>query len=83
MHPTRMRMHFLFIFVLFREQGITAGIFIYVTFFEILNGEFSKGVNLMRLMTTLLGFVVMAALKTIPGHHDSDLSNHSDTMTLG
>ncbi|KAI0238622.1 hypothetical protein LSAT2_010668 [Lamellibrachia satsuma] len=51
-------------------QGITAGIFIYVTFFEILNDEFSNGVNLMRLATTLLGFVVMATLKAIPDGTD-------------
>ena len=56
--------------VVFRPQGITAGIFIYVTFFEILNDEFSNGVNLMRLTTTLLGFVVMATLKAIPDGTD-------------
>jgi len=44
-------------------QGITAGIFIYVTFFEILNDEFSHGVTSARLAMTVLGFVAMATLK--------------------
>lgn len=44
-------------------QGITAGIFIYVTFFEILNDEFSHGVTPARLAMTVLGFVAMATLK--------------------
>ena len=44
-------------------QGITAGIFIYVTFFEILNDEFSHGVTSTRLAMTVLGFVAMATLK--------------------
>ena len=47
-------------------QGLTAGIFIYVTFFEILSTEFVQGVTYTRITTTFLGFCVMAALKAIP-----------------
>ena len=46
-------------------QGITAGIFIYVTFFEILNAEFSDGITTTRLGMTMLGFVAMATLKAL------------------
>ena len=46
-------------------QGLTAGIFIYVTFFEILAAEFADGVTVRRIVMTFAGFVAMALLKAI------------------
>ena len=58
-------------------QGITAGIFIYVTFFEILNAEFSDGITTTRLAMTMLGFVAMATLK---GLSNDDIIAPTDSL---
>lgn len=54
-------------------QGIAAGTFIYVTFFEILYGNLNHDTPLAMLLSMLIGFGVMCGLKAIPeGDEDDD-----------
>lgn len=52
-------------------QGMSTGVFIYITFFEILASEMSHGqLSLAKLLFMLFGFVIMAALGLIPEQED-------------
>ena len=51
-------------------QGITGGVFIYVTFFEILADEISSDVPAQCIISILAGFVLLALLSLIPHDHD-------------
>ena len=53
-------------------QGITGGVFIYVTFFEILVDEISSGVPIYSLVSLFLGFALMSLLVLVPHGHDDD-----------
>ena len=57
-------------------QGITTGVFIYVTFFEIFLHEIAHDVKLVSLLAVLLGFAVTAALAIL--HHHSKQGDSSD-----
>ncbi|CAD5125616.1 unnamed protein product [Dimorphilus gyrociliatus] len=47
-------------------QGLASGIFIYVTFFEILQGSLTYNSPLSHLIVTIIGFGVMAGINAIP-----------------
>ena len=48
-------------------QAMTAGMFIYVIFFQILNGEISGHSSMSKLIAMVIGFGCMAGLVAIPG----------------
>lgn len=54
-------------------QSLSVGSFIYVTFFEILNRELTKGRNLLKVVFTMVGFGLVILLQFFKDeHHDSD-----------
>ena len=55
--------------------GITAGVFLYVTFFEILMHEFITGAKMINILAVFLGFGIMAGIMTTHNHsHHHDYS---------
>ena len=58
-------------------QGITGGVFIYVTFFEILADEISSDIPSQCIVSILLGFILLALLSLIPHDHDHT-DGHAD-----
>ena len=48
-------------------QAMTAGMFIYVIFFQILNGEISGHSSIYKLIAMVIGFGCMAGLVAVPG----------------
>jgi zinc transporter 1/2/3 len=68
-------------------QAVATGIFIYVTFFEILQGEFNRctGNNLIRVATVTLGFLVISAFGLLPKddyNPDHDTQAFTEFITL-
>ena len=64
-------------------QSIATGVFVYVTFFEILAGELSQQRPTMtKLLSMLLGFVTMALLALIPEETNGGLHDLNETITI-
>ena len=66
-------------------QAISTGTFIYVTFFEILQGEITHDTDILKLLSLVFGFAVMALLSLIPEGVDvapSLLANRTAAFTL-
>ena len=66
-------------------QGLCGGVFIYITFIEILSREFvGTNNNGIKTLAVFFGFAVMAALKLVPhGSFDESVGENNDTTTLG
>ncbi|CAD5115919.1 unnamed protein product [Dimorphilus gyrociliatus] len=63
-------------------QGIAAGTFIYVTFFEILYGNLNHDTPLVMLLAMLVGFGVMCGLKAIPEGDEPDTPANATVKAL-
>ena len=65
-------------------QAISTGVFIYVTFFEILGGEINHDdTNMTKVAFILIGFLVLAALGLVPeGGEDTENSMFNQTVTV-
>ena len=48
-------------------QGLTSGCFIYVTFCEILEGQLTHHTSYAKILSMVVGFIIMAAFASIPG----------------
>lgn len=58
-------------------QAMTAGMFIYVTFFQILEGEISGHSPMYKLLALVFGFACMAALVAVPGASPTPFEDES------
>lgn len=60
-------------------QGLATGVFIYVTFFEILRGEFGHGkAGIDKMFFMLFGFVVLALLALVPDDKGAAWQHHHE-----
>ena len=48
-------------------QALTAGCFIYVIFYEILEGQINQETPFSKIMATFVGYVFLASFAAIPG----------------
>lgn len=64
-------------------QALCCGVFIYVTFLEILAREFAHSASLVKTFAVFAGFALMAFLTFIlpHEHHHGDCAGHSSTPT--
>lgn len=61
-------------------EGLSVGTFLYVTFFEVfLHERDNEHNNMLKLLVTLIGFGIIAALSAIGHTHDDD-SRHNHTV---
>ena len=70
--------------------ALTGGVFLYVTFFEILNGEISANSHIAKHIAALCGFALMALISLVPhehghghGHDDHGHDEHGHNASLG
>ena len=60
-------------------QALCCGVFIYVTFFEILSRQFTGTHMTWKASAILIGFMIMAILAAIPtNHHGEDMADHAN-----
>ena len=71
-------------------QGIATGVFIYVTFFEILEGKVHRKTRVLDLVAIAVGFFIMAAIAAIPSgeisepeHLSANISSTNFTSVTG
>lgn len=57
-------------------QGLTSGCFIYVTFCEILEGQLTHHTSYAKILSMVIGFVIMAAFASVPGSSSYALIDH-------
>jgi len=69
-------------------QALTSGCFIYVIFYEILDGQINQKTPVGKILATLFGYLFLASFAAIPGsssyqiHNKIQTSDFNDTMIL-
>jgi len=63
--------------------SIGAGVFLYVTFFQILQGEVTSHMKAYQMISIVVGFAVMALLSLVPENSDDDDEKFLTTVSEG
>jgi len=63
-------------------QALTSGCFIYIIFYEILEGQINQSTPFSKILATFIGYIFLASFAAIPGSNPYDYGDTESSETL-